>query len=78
MATSGVRTILLLDSGISAVGQGTAAAVAQACHVELISAKVLCLGLGLVAAVPVIDHLCTAHTYTGMLSKAARLLSRQH
>ena len=49
--------VLLPDGGISAVGQGTGAAIAQACHIVLVSAEVLALGLGLEAAMLMIDDL---------------------
>lgn len=49
--------ILLFDGGVSAVGQRAAASVTKSCDVILVSAKVLCLGLCLEAAVMVVDDL---------------------
>lgn len=49
--------ILFPYCGISAVCEGTAAAVAETCDVVLISAEIECFGLGLEAAVVMIDDL---------------------
>jgi len=51
-------TIMLPDRGVSAVSQGAAAAVAQACDIVLVAAKILDLGLGFEAAVVVVNDLC--------------------
>ena len=49
--------IFFPDGGISAVGQGTGATIAQPGHIVLISAEVLALGLGLEAAMLMVDDL---------------------
>ena len=50
-------SILLPDGGVSAVGQGTGAAIAQPGHIVLISAEVLALGFSFEAAMLMVDDL---------------------
>eukprot|EP00983_Pelagomonas_calceolata_P071367 1151195-Pelagomonas_calceolata.AAC.5 len=51
---------MLPDGGVSTVGQGAAAPIAQACDIVLVPAKVLDLCLCLEAAVVVVYHLCSS------------------
>jgi hypothetical protein len=50
-------TVVLLDGGIATVCQGATGAIAKPCYIVLVPAEVLDFGLGLEAAMPVVDDL---------------------